>query len=76
MAVMDAAKPIRSLSSSEKADARAAFEDWFSDEGKWPQAVQRNGDGYMLAQAQSSWQAWEAATAVALRGKTFGGVAA
>lgn len=73
MPVMGAAKPMRSLSASEKADARAAFEHWFSDEGQWPQALQRNGEGYMLAQAQSSWQAWEAATAVALRRKTVEG---
>jgi hypothetical protein len=75
MAVMGAAKPMRSLSASEKADARAAFEHWFSDEGQWPQAVQRSGEGYSLAQAQSSWTTWQAATAAALSGKTVGGAA-
>ena len=42
---------------------RAAFEAWFSNGGKWPAAVQRSGDGYMLAAAQSAWNAWQAADA-------------
>ena len=43
---------------------RAAFEAWFSENGKWwPAAVQRSGDGYMLASAQSAWTAWQAADA-------------
>lgn len=42
---------------------RAAFEAWFSENGKWPAAVQRSGDGYMLASAQSAWTAWQAAAA-------------
>jgi hypothetical protein len=62
--------PARVLSATELADARADFEHWFSDEGKWPQAVQRSGDGYSLAQAQSSWTTWLMATAVALRRTT------
>lgn len=40
---------------------RAAFEAWFSEGGKWPAAVRRNGDGYMLAAAQSAWNAYKAA---------------
>lgn len=42
---------------------RAAFDAWFSDGGKWPAAVQRSGDGYLLAAAQSAWTAWQAADA-------------
>lgn len=42
---------------------RAAFEAWFSEGGKWPAAVRRSGDGYMLAAAQSAWTAWQAADA-------------
>lgn len=40
---------------------RAAFEAWYSEGGKWPAAVRRSGEGYMLAAAQSAWTAWQAA---------------
>jgi hypothetical protein len=43
---------------------REAFEHWFSDGGEHPLACQRAADGgYLLAQAESSWTAWQAATA-------------
>lgn len=42
---------------------RDAFEAWFSEDGKWPEAVRRNGDAYMLASAQHAWTAWQAADA-------------
>jgi hypothetical protein len=45
---------------------RAAFEHWFSDEGKNPRAVERSDRGYdhyRLAQAETSWTAWRAAWA-------------
>ena len=29
---------------------RARFERWFSDQGKWPEAVERSGEGYKLMQ--------------------------
>lgn len=40
---------------------RQAFEHWFSDEGKHPNAVQRQGDGYILASAHIAWSAWQVA---------------
>lgn len=40
---------------------RARFERWFSDQGKWPQAVERSGEGYRLMQAQDAWRTWQAA---------------
>lgn len=40
---------------------RVAFDDWFSEGGKWPAAVERSGDGYKLMQAHSAWVAWQAA---------------
>ena len=40
---------------------RRRFEHWFSDQGKWPQAVERSGDGYRLMQANDAWRAWQAA---------------
>jgi hypothetical protein len=40
---------------------REAFERWASNDGLWPAAVERSGDGYRLAQTQSSWVAWQAA---------------
>jgi multidrug resistance efflux pump len=43
---------------------REAFEHWFSDGGEHPLACQRAADGgYLLAQAESSWTAWQAASA-------------
>lgn len=41
---------------------RRRFEHWFSDQGKWPQAVERSGDGYRLLQANDAWRTWQAAT--------------
>ncbi len=38
---------------------REAFEAFFSDHGKWPVAVERSGEGYKLAAAQSAWVAWQ-----------------
>lgn len=46
---------------------RAAFESWYSEGGKWPSAVERSGEGYKLAGAQSAWVAWQAATCETLR---------
>lgn len=62
-----ASKPVWVLSATELVQARDEFERWFSDEGQWPQAVERSGEDYRLAQAQSSWTAWQAATAAVLR---------
>jgi hypothetical protein len=39
---------------------RDAFEAWFDAGGKWPASVERNGDGYKGAAAQSAWSAWQA----------------
>lgn len=45
---------------SDKA-AREAFESWFSEEGKWPSAVEQNPDGnYKLCSAHSAWVSWQA----------------
>jgi hypothetical protein len=44
--------------------SREAFEEWFSDGGKYQQACGRAKDGcYLLAQAESSWTAWQASSA-------------
>lgn len=42
---------------------REKFEAWFSDGGKWPQAIERSRDGYKLITAQNGWEAWQACTA-------------
>lgn len=43
-------------------DVRTEFEHWFSDNGKFPKAVERSGDGgYKLMSACSAWKAWQAA---------------
>ncbi|MGE6580355.1 hypothetical protein ACQKD0_04890 [Vreelandella aquamarina] len=40
---------------------RERFERWFSDQGKWPQSVERSGEGYRLMQANDAWLTWQAA---------------
>ena len=40
---------------------REKFELYYSDEGKWPKAVERSGEGYKLLQAQAAWVVWQAA---------------
>lgn len=39
---------------------RDQFEAWFSDGGKYPHAVERSGEGYFFAAANSQWEAWQA----------------
>lgn len=39
---------------------RAAFERWFGEDGRWPQAIERSGNGYKLMGAHSAWVAWRA----------------
>ena len=39
---------------------RDRFEAWFSEDGKYPHAVKRSGEGYLLAAANSQWEAWQA----------------
>lgn len=46
-------------------DERREFEKWFTNGGEWAQAAQRSGEGYRLMQAQSAWEAWQAAWAAA-----------
>lgn len=40
--------------------ARAAFEAWFSSDGRYPQAIERSGNGYKLMGTHNAWTAWEA----------------
>lgn len=42
---------------------REAFEHYMSDGGKYPNAVERSGEGYRLLQAQNAWVVWQAALA-------------
>ena len=44
---------------------RAAFEAWFSEDGRYPQAVERSGNGYKLMSAHSAWTAWRICWSVA-----------
>lgn len=42
-------------------EMRKAFEHWYSDEGQWPKAVERDSKGrYVLAGATAAWDAWQA----------------
>lgn len=44
------------------ATMREAFEKWFSDDGAYPNAVKRsNGGEYLLSQAATAWNVWQAA---------------
>lgn len=40
---------------------RERFEAWASDNGKWPEAIERSGEGYRIMQTQCDWMAWQAA---------------
>lgn len=41
---------------------RQRFEHWYSEEGKWPAAVDKDARGdYMLMQTALAWKAWQAA---------------
>lgn len=48
-------------------DERAAFEHWASDGGLYPNAVERRGDQYKLAQTHSYWQAWQARASLCIK---------
>lgn len=40
---------------------RERFENWASDEGKYPRAVEKRGGEYLLLATQSKWETWQAA---------------
>ena len=49
-------------------DERAAFEEWATNEGKWPKAVDRDHNGcYLLLQTSYAWTVWQARSILALR---------
>ena len=39
---------------------RQQFEAWATDDGKWPKAVERNGDTYKFMKTHTDWLAWQA----------------
>jgi hypothetical protein len=42
-------------------EMRKAFEHWYSDEGQYPKAVERDSKGrYVLMGATAAWDAWQA----------------
>ena len=51
----------KDLAPHRKPYARDSFEAWASDAYKWPNAIERSGEGYRLMQTQSSWEAWSMA---------------
>lgn len=44
--------------------SREQFEEWFSDQGKHQYAIEKSNGNYILASANSAWQAWKASRAV------------
>lgn len=42
---------------------REKFEAWMSDDGKYPQVLDRVGEVYKLVQADSAWRVWQAKAA-------------
>jgi len=43
-------------------EMRKAFEEWFSDGGKWPSSIERDKNGnYKYAVASNQWNVWQAA---------------
>lgn len=48
-----------------EAQARQAFERWYSDGGQYPRAIERDRNGaYILAQASNAWATWVACWAI------------
>lgn len=60
-AAKDLAAKAAVLEPHRKPYARDSFEAWASDAYKWPNAIERSGEGYRLMQTQSSWEAWSMA---------------
>ncbi|WP_225783346.1 hypothetical protein [Xenophilus sp. Marseille-Q4582] len=46
---------------------REEFEQWMSDEGQWPAAVEKTGAEYKLSTAATGWTVWQAAYAAGQR---------
>lgn len=44
-------------------ESRKQFEAWFSNDGKYPEAVDKSGRDYLLASACAAWEAWVASRA-------------
>ena len=40
---------------------RAQFERWYSNDGKWAKALERNGDVYKYQGTDHAWRVWQAA---------------
>lgn len=55
------------VQAGELPDDREAFEQWASDNGKFPRAVARSGDVYHLMATQAYWLAWQARAALSAR---------
>ena len=47
-------------------EQRERFEAWFSDNGLYPKAIERDKRGYLLSTASTAWEAWQAAEAAAI----------
>ena len=46
-------------------NTREQFEKYMSNDGAWPKAIERIGDGYKLMAAHTNWTVWKAATEAA-----------
>ncbi|EPO4108682.1 hypothetical protein ACUADT_001075 [Enterobacter cloacae] len=44
-------------------ESRKQFEEWFSDQGRHPYAIEKSNGNYILASANSAWQSWQASRA-------------
>lgn len=44
-------------------ESRKQFEAWFSNDGKYPEAVDKSGGDYLLTSACAAWEAWQASRA-------------
>lgn len=47
-------------------DQRERFEAWFSDNGLYPKAIERDKRGYLLSTASTAWGVWQAAEGAAI----------
>lgn len=49
--------------SGEGETMREQFEAWASDNGQFPRAIERSGEGYRFLPTQNKWDVWQASRA-------------
>ncbi|MCZ9578928.1 hypothetical protein K9J15_03600 [Enterobacter cloacae] len=53
-------------------ESRKQFEEWMTDMGKHPLAIEKVDGNYILASARTQWEAWNASRAAIEKGSIVG----